>query len=75
MIQYGPGTLLRSLGALWSQREKGHKLESVLVPFWSFSLECELDTESCLSLNIVKIPEALWLRVHLFTPLLGRWCL
>ena len=75
MIQYGPRTLLRSLGALWSQREKAYKLESVLVRFWSFSLECELDTESCLSLNIVKIPEVLWLRVHLFPPLLDPWCL
>lgn len=66
--------LLRSLGALEPVRKRTQVGEcpcSLLV----LSLECELDAESCLSLNIVKIPEVLWLRVHLFLHYWGRWCL
>lgn len=55
-----------SAGSFVEPGREGWKWESILAPYWPFISGCELDIWSCLCLKIVKIPEVLWLRVHLF---------
>lgn len=58
MIQYGSGTLTSNLGALWSQRERGHKLESVLVPFNPLVLNVNLTQSLVWVLTLLRFLSA-----------------